>query len=102
MRGGRVPTHVHEEEHHLGLGEPSADALAGAEAEGQRPEAGVVFAEPTGRVVALGVGEDVRAAAHGVQGHLAQRLRAGGGVSAGTPPLGTPGTPPVLTPAGTR
>lgn len=65
---------MHKEEHHLGLSQAAADALAGAEAKGQGLEAGVVIAKPTGGVVALGVREDVRAAPHGVEGHLAQRL----------------------------
>lgn len=69
-------THVHEEEGHLELRDPPAHTLAHAPAKAQVPEVDevLVFTQPSGWVKLARIEEEGGVLAHGIGGHLHQRL----------------------------
>lgn len=66
---------MHEEELHLQLGDPAAQALSGSETETQPLEGFGASCQPALGAELLWLGEDLSVPTHGVQTDLHQRLR---------------------------
>lgn len=72
------PTHIDEEDGHLQLRNPPAQALSNTPAKAQVPEVGAIFAffQPASWVKLIWVGEVAGFSAHGIDSRLHQCLRA--------------------------